>query len=60
MLEQLAFFLGCGAIWAFFHFTSGQQRHRSLQVALWLLLAFGACGFVAEVWFRGGGLPLTW
>lgn len=59
MFEQLLFWSACLAIWGFFRITTGQQRHRALNIALWIILAFGAMGFLAEVWMRGGALPIT-
>ena len=59
MLEQIAFFLACGAVWAFFHFSTGQQRHNWFQVAIWLVLAFGTCGFLWEA-VNQGRIPIVW
>lgn len=59
MIEQLALFGACLAIWGFFRITSGQQRRRALTITLWVILAFGAAGFFAEVVMRGGALPIT-
>lgn len=60
MLEQLALFAFCGAVWAFFHFTTGAQRREALKVVLWGCFVIGALGLVAEVAMRGGGLPFSW
>ena len=59
MLAQLALFAACLAVWLYFRITTGQQRHRALTISLWLILAFGALGFLAEVIMRGGALPIT-
>jgi hypothetical protein len=59
MIEQLVLFGACLSVWGFFRITSGQQRRRALTIALWVILSFGAVGFLAEVVMRGGALPIT-
>ena len=59
MTAQLLFYGVCAAVWLFFITTTGQQRYRLFRAALWISLAIGALGFVAEVVMRGGALPIT-
>ena len=42
-----AFWLAACAVWAFFHFTHGQQRHRLLTAALWACVAI-ALGWLSS------------
>jgi hypothetical protein len=52
-----ALFLAACGVWAFFHFTSGNQRAKTVTAVLWVCLALGAAGFAWEVAARGGRLP---
>jgi peptidoglycan/LPS O-acetylase OafA/YrhL len=60
VLAQLTFYALCLALWLFFRHTKCQQRRRWLYAILWAILLIGAVGMAAEIWMRGGALPISW
>jgi hypothetical protein len=60
MTAQLLFYAVILGLAAFFKFTPPAQRRKAFGIAVWVVVAFGALGFIAEMAMRGGGLPISW